>query len=157
MPWYLYYPHKIDYLVTGMLQKSPRSGAYTTVYCATMDTRMKCNNRNDSYFVNSELQPVARCALNEEDAARLWKLSSNLVSWTEVSHITTDTDIWAGMSMEVCTIGMVTLQRFAAPQTSVIHTTWVQHRDRDTKINIILVRQRHRSRRLAWQTHTNDQ
>lgn len=80
MPWYLYYPHKIDYLVTGMLQKSPRSGAYTTVYCATMATRMKCNNRNDSYFVNSELQPVARCALNEEDAARLWELSSNLVS-----------------------------------------------------------------------------
>lgn len=79
MPWYLYYPHKIDYLVTGMLQKSPRSGAWTTVHCATLDTTKDCNSRNDCYFVNSELQPVADCALNKEDAVRLWELSSDLV------------------------------------------------------------------------------
>jgi hypothetical protein len=79
MPWYLYYPHKLDYLVTGMLQKSPGSGAYTTVHCATLDTTIEGNTRNDCYFVNSELQPVANCALNKGDAKRLWDLSSDLV------------------------------------------------------------------------------
>ena len=79
MPWHLYYPNKISYLVMIMLQKTPRSGAYTTVFCSTLDTRMNINKRNDCYFVNSELQPVARSALNEEDAARLWELSSDMV------------------------------------------------------------------------------
>lgn len=87
MPWYLYYPNKFFYLVMIMLQKTPQSGAYTTVYCATLDTRMKSNNRSDCYFVNSELQPVARCALNKKDAARLWELSSDMVLRRRANYI----------------------------------------------------------------------
>jgi hypothetical protein len=68
-----------------VLQKTPKSGAYTTVFCAILDTRMECNDRDDFYFVNSELQHVARCALNREDAVRLWELSSDLVTLDKLS------------------------------------------------------------------------
>ena len=77
MPWYLYYPNNIFAVFMAVLQKTPRSGAYTSVFCAVMD--VKKNDDEECYFVNSEPQPIARRALNEEDCTSLWELSSKLV------------------------------------------------------------------------------
>ncbi len=76
MPWYLYYPNKIFAVFMAVLQKTPRSGAYTSVFCAVDAEEI---DNDECYFVNSEPQPIARSALNEEDCTSLWELSSKLV------------------------------------------------------------------------------
>jgi len=75
MPGYLFYPNKVFSLFMMMLQKSPHSGAYTSVYCVLMDEEVP----NECYYVNSEPQQLAKHALDEEDAKQLWDLSSELV------------------------------------------------------------------------------
>ena len=77
MPWYLYYPNLVFSLFVMMLQKSPESGAYTTVHCVVSDDDVI----DDScYYVNSQKQPLEKLALNDNDARKLWKLSCQLVS-----------------------------------------------------------------------------
>jgi hypothetical protein len=88
MPWYLYYPNKLFAIFMAPLQKTPRSGAYTSVFCAVMDAREIYND--ECYFVNSELQPIARNALDEEDCKKLWELSSELVSSDNVREFCKD-------------------------------------------------------------------
>ena len=83
MPWYLYYPNKVFSLFMMMLQKSPQSGAYTSVYCALMDKEVP----DECYYVNSEPQQLAKHALDEEDAKQLWDLSSELVLLEEKSTL----------------------------------------------------------------------
>ena len=83
MPWYLYYPNLIFSLFMMMLQKSPRCGAYTTVYCAMMEEEETSNDDNDEschYYVNSQRQSLENLALNEEEGRKLWKLSCQLMS-----------------------------------------------------------------------------
>ena len=78
MPWYLLYPNKIFSVFLATLQKSPRSGASCSVFCAVMDANdVDCDG---CYFVNSEPQPLEKLALNEDEAKQLWELSSKLVS-----------------------------------------------------------------------------
>ncbi|KAL3767239.1 hypothetical protein ACHAW5_005250 [Stephanodiscus triporus] len=88
MPWYLYYPNKLFAIFMAPLQKTPRSGAYTSVFCAVMDAREIYND--ECYFVNSELQTIARSALDEEDCKKLWELSSELVSSNNVRECCKD-------------------------------------------------------------------
>jgi len=73
MPWYLYYPNRLFSVFIAALQKTPRSGAYTSVYCATAD----CEGTSDTeYFVNSKPQPLLDWAFDSDDAKGLWdKLS----------------------------------------------------------------------------------
>jgi len=78
MPWYLYYPNVIFSVFMAMLQKSPRSGAYTSVHCVLMDATK--NVDDECYFVNSELQPLDNLALIKDDAEQLWEMSRKLVS-----------------------------------------------------------------------------
>jgi retinol dehydrogenase-12 len=84
MPWYLYYPNLIFSLFMMMLQKSPRCGAYTTVYCAMMEEEETSNDDDEDeschYFVNSQKQPLEKLALSEEEGRKLWKLSCQLMS-----------------------------------------------------------------------------
>ena len=79
MPWYLYYPNKAFSFVLATLQKTPKSGAYTSVFCAVMDDKL-APAVDAHYFVNSELQALEQWMLNDEDAKQLWELSSKLVS-----------------------------------------------------------------------------
>jgi len=74
----LRYPNKIFAIFMAMLQKTPQSGAYTSVFCAVMDASKVDND--DSYFVNSEPQPLNQLTLDGDVAKRLWDLSSELVS-----------------------------------------------------------------------------
>ncbi len=85
MPWYLYYPNLIFSLFMMMLQKSPRCGAYTTVYCAMMEEEEEETSNDDDnepchYYVNSRKQPLEKLALSEEEGRKLWKLSCQLMS-----------------------------------------------------------------------------
>lgn len=82
MPWYLYYPNLIFSLFVMMLQKSPKCGAYTTVYCAMMEEEEEGSDDDDEscYFVNSRKQPLEKLALSVDEGRRLWKLSCQLVS-----------------------------------------------------------------------------
>jgi hypothetical protein len=82
MPWYLYYPNKVFAIFMAMLQKTPRSGAYTSVYCAMMNAKGIMDDEGCCYFVNSEPQQIARSLVSEDDCAMLWELSSKLVSTT---------------------------------------------------------------------------
>lgn len=77
MPWYLYYPNTIFSLFLAMLQKSPRAGAYCSIFCAVMDSNEV--DHDTSYFVNSRLHPLEKSVLNKDDAKKLWDLSSKLV------------------------------------------------------------------------------
>ena len=79
MPWYLYYPNRLFSLFMMMLQKTPESGAYTSVFCALMDSE-EMKNDIGCYYINSKPQPLEKIALDIEDAKQLWELSSKLVS-----------------------------------------------------------------------------
>ena len=91
MPWYLYYPNIIFAFFVAVLQKTPESGAYTSVYCAVMMDGSTGNDGDDGddddgkekddgfYFVNSARHPLEAVALNDEDAKELWDLSCKLV------------------------------------------------------------------------------
>ncbi|KAL7498226.1 hypothetical protein ACHAWT_007242, partial [Skeletonema menzelii] len=81
MPWYLYYPNLIFSLFMMMLQKSPKCGAYTTVYCAMMEEEEEEESDDDEscYFVNSRKQPLEKLALSVDEGRRLWKLSCQLI------------------------------------------------------------------------------
>ncbi|KAL7532835.1 hypothetical protein ACHAXR_004883 [Thalassiosira sp. AJA248-18] len=82
MPWYLRYPNWIFSIFMAALQKTPQSGAYTSVFCAIMDTTKIMDDNSDEccYFVNSALQKLDELALDKNDAKKLWEMSSNLVS-----------------------------------------------------------------------------
>eukprot|EP00569_Conticribra_weissflogii_P015001 CAMPEP_0171409202 /NCGR_PEP_ID=MMETSP0880-20121228/23846_1 /TAXON_ID=67004 /ORGANISM="Thalassiosira weissflogii, Strain CCMP1336" /LENGTH=652 /DNA_ID=CAMNT_0011925631 /DNA_START=50 /DNA_END=2011 /DNA_ORIENTATION=- len=80
MPWYLYYPNIVFALFVAILQKTPESGAYTSVYCSLLkDDEMSFSDDGGFYFVNSERYPLEALAVDDEDARRLWDLSSDLV------------------------------------------------------------------------------
>ena len=79
MPWYLFYPNKIFAIFMALLQKTPHSGAFTSVYCAVMNAKELMHD-NECYFVNSEPQSIHQFAVNEDDCALLWELSSKLVT-----------------------------------------------------------------------------
>lgn len=75
MPWYLYYPNTIFAVFVAALQKKPKQGAYTSVWCAAT----KAPPENGSYCVNCKVQETNNHATNVEDAKRLWDLSEELV------------------------------------------------------------------------------
>ncbi len=80
MPWYLYYPNILFAFFVAILQKTPESGAYTSVYCSLLkDDEISVNDDDGFYFVNSERCSLDELALNEGDARRLWELSCDLV------------------------------------------------------------------------------
>ena len=80
MPWYLYYPNLVFSLFMMILQKSPKCGAYTTVYCAMMEEEEEESDDDESfYFVNSRKQPLEKLALSVDEERRLWKLSCQLM------------------------------------------------------------------------------
>jgi len=67
-------------LFVAILQKTPESGAYTSVYCSLLkDDEMIFGDDGGFYFVNSERYPLEALAVDDEDARRLWDLSSDLV------------------------------------------------------------------------------
>jgi NAD(P)-dependent dehydrogenase (short-subunit alcohol dehydrogenase family) len=75
MPWYLYYPNTIFGVFVAALQKKPKQGAYTSVWCAAS----KASPENGSYCVNCKVQETNNHATNVENAKRLWDLSEELV------------------------------------------------------------------------------
>ena len=75
MPWYLYYPNTIFAVFVAALQKQPKQGAYTIVWCAATKTPPE----NGSYCVNCKVQETYSYANSVEDAKRLWDLSEELV------------------------------------------------------------------------------
>ena len=77
MPWFLRYPNRMFSIFMAVLQKTPQAGAYTSVFCAIMDTRELAKSDCCCYFVDSK--PQSLFSVNEEDATRLWDLSSKLV------------------------------------------------------------------------------
>ena len=77
MPWYLYYPNGLLSVFVAALQKTPRSGAYTSVHCATAD----CGGAPEAgYFVNSKPQPLREWACDADDAKGLWEKLSAMSS-----------------------------------------------------------------------------
>lgn len=62
MPWYLYYPNILFAIFMAVLQKTPSSGAYTSVFCAVVDdfqTEKECMNDEVCYYVNSEVSKLS--------------------------------------------------------------------------------------------------
>jgi len=62
--------------VVSVVHVSPFLGAQTTMYCA-LDENIKADS--GWYFSNCTKMKLYRRALNEEDAAKLWKMSCDLV------------------------------------------------------------------------------
>ena len=62
MPWYLYYPNIIFAVAIAALQKQPKQGAYTTVWCAATDSPPP----NGTYLVNCQVQETNGHANNTE-------------------------------------------------------------------------------------------
>ena len=60
MPWYLRYPNMIFAIFLAALQKHPRAGCFTSVFCAVLGISAleDAKNNGECYFVNSELQPL---------------------------------------------------------------------------------------------------
>ena len=76
MPWFLYYPNRLFSVFIAALQKTPRSGAYTSVYCATAGSE----EPETEYFVNSKPQPLREWAFDSDDAKGLWEKLSVMSS-----------------------------------------------------------------------------
>jgi NAD(P)-dependent dehydrogenase (short-subunit alcohol dehydrogenase family) len=70
MPWYLYYPNAIFAFFLAVLQKTPRSGAYTSVFCAVVDDFSLFEEESGlspyCYYVNSEICDVSDAASVDE-------------------------------------------------------------------------------------------
>lgn len=68
MPWYLYYPNIAFAIFMTVLQKTPMSGAYTSVYCAVRnDAKNGEGTDNDvCYYVNSEAIELTHAARSNE-------------------------------------------------------------------------------------------
>lgn len=66
----------IFYPITWIFMKSPVEGAQTTIYLAVDES---LNNTSGKYYSDcKEKKPTAR-ALNDDDAARLWKWSEEAI------------------------------------------------------------------------------
>ena len=63
MPWYLYYPNIVFAFFVAVLQKTPRAGAYTSVFCAVSDEDL---NEEVCYYVNSEISKLSEAAKSDE-------------------------------------------------------------------------------------------
>lgn len=73
MPWYLYYPNIIFAIFMAVLQKTPRSGAYTSVYCAVVNdftAEDHKSNEEVSYYVNSEAVHQSAASKSQEVSCR---------------------------------------------------------------------------------------
>eukprot|EP00804_Cyclotella_cryptica_P020096 CCRYP_014890-RB/>CCRYP_014890-RB protein AED:0.04 eAED:0.04 QI:171/1/1/1/0.87/0.66/9/3085/509 len=86
MPWYLYYPNIVFAFFLAVLQKTPRAGAYTSVFCAVVDDFRMTTEEEENYdreqswyFVNSEICELSDAATRDEDARKLWELSCDLM------------------------------------------------------------------------------
>ena len=70
MPWYLYYPNIVFAFFLAVLQKTPRSGAYTSVFCAVVDDfrpfKVGSDDEPCSYYVNSEICDLSAAARSDE-------------------------------------------------------------------------------------------
>lgn len=75
MPFVLKYGDMMFGFLLKTLQKAPRQGAYTSVWCATG----KSPAPNGAYLVNSKAYPTNQYANDEEVAKKLWDLSEKLV------------------------------------------------------------------------------
>jgi NAD(P)-dependent dehydrogenase (short-subunit alcohol dehydrogenase family) len=62
MPWYLYYPNIIFAVAIAALQKQPKQGAYTSVWCAASDPPPA----NGTYLVNCKVHETNRHAKSSE-------------------------------------------------------------------------------------------
>lgn len=80
MPWYLRYPNLVFAFFVAMLQKTPAQGAWNTVYVATCPLETLVSG---AYWVNRQSQAKQPCALDDEAADRLWKISAQLVGVPE--------------------------------------------------------------------------
>jgi hypothetical protein len=68
MPWYLYYPNIVFAIFMAVLQKTPRSGAYTSVYCAVVDDfKTEGDQLNEvCYYVNSAVVELSQAGRSYE-------------------------------------------------------------------------------------------
>ena len=68
MPWYLYYPNILFAFFMAVLQKTPSSGAYTSVFCAVVDDFQleKEYMIDEVYYVNSEVSELSAAARSLE-------------------------------------------------------------------------------------------
>lgn len=68
----------LDLLVSPLLlllRKTPAEGAYTSIYAATSS---ELEGVGGKYFYHCKSIPPGKCALNQEDAEKLWQLSERL-------------------------------------------------------------------------------
>jgi retinol dehydrogenase-13 len=67
MPWYLYYPNIVFAIFMAVLQKTPKSGAYTSTFCAVVDDfRGEGIDMEARYYVNSEVSELSQAARSHE-------------------------------------------------------------------------------------------
>lgn len=66
MPWFLYYPNIVFAIFMAVLQKTPRSGAYTSVFCAVVDDNREGQSSEVCYHVNSEAAELSAAARSDE-------------------------------------------------------------------------------------------
>ena len=70
MPWYLYYPNIVFAFFLAVLQKTPRSGAYSSVFCAVVDDfrliEVGSEDGPCGYFVNGEICELSAAARSDE-------------------------------------------------------------------------------------------
>jgi hypothetical protein len=64
MPWYLFYPNIAFAIFMAVLQKTPRSGAYTSVYCAVVGDGYHWTDV--CYYVNSEVYELSQAGKSHE-------------------------------------------------------------------------------------------
>jgi len=97
MPPWLRLPNAMFGFILAWLQKTPMAGAYTIVHCATNNSddndgdvlmtstkgkggaKHRDGYNGAKYYVNSRPTPLHPCAMDDEAAAKLWKLSEELV------------------------------------------------------------------------------
>lgn len=72
MPWYLYYPNIIFAVAIAALQKQPKQGAYTSVWCAASDSPPK----NGTYLVNCKVQETNKHANSVEVRKQVYECIS---------------------------------------------------------------------------------
>lgn len=69
LPWYLYYPNIVCAVFMTMLQKTPKSGAYTSVFCAIIDDHQYENHSSDTegyLYINSQVAEFSQAAKSYE-------------------------------------------------------------------------------------------
>tara|TARA_B110000305_G_scaffold229638_1_gene280819 strand:+ start:1079 stop:1375 length:297 start_codon:yes stop_codon:yes gene_type:complete len=72
MPIFLRFGNSIAAPVMLLLQKSPKAGAFTTIYCATS---ANVNSHSGFYYVNSTKQQANPVSSDADKCRALWKVS----------------------------------------------------------------------------------